>query len=211
MSTGGDHPGRGGLSRRAFLQASGSVAGSAWLALYTPAVLAAAQAAAAARAAGAPFQHLSAAQSAGLEAVAARIIPADDTPGAREAGVVYFIDQALGGFMAEASGPLLQGMADLDAAALEVGGMPFAALAQEAQDAMFREIEDSPFFALAHFLTVAGMFALPSYGGNRDYLGWKLIGFDHRHGWAPPFGHYDAEQAGSPPPRAGQAKGRGHG
>ena len=30
-----------------------------------------------------------------IEAIAARIIPSDATPGAREAGVVYFIDRAL--------------------------------------------------------------------------------------------------------------------
>lgn len=211
MSTDREDAGRGGMSRRAFLQASGSIAGGAWLALQTPSVLAAAQAAAAAREAGAPFKNLSPAQAAGLEAVTARIIPADDTPGAREAGVVFFIDQALGGFMAESSGLLLQGMADLDAAALGAGGKPFTALAPEAQDALLRTIEDTPFFGMAHFLTVAGMFALPSYGGNRDYLGWKLIGFDHRHGWAPPFGHYDAEQAGRQAPQAAPAKGHGHG
>ena len=30
-----------------------------------------------------------------VEAIAARIIPTDDTPGAREAGVIYFIDRSL--------------------------------------------------------------------------------------------------------------------
>jgi hypothetical protein len=24
-------------------------------------------------------------------------------------------------------------------------------------------------------------------------MGWDLIGFDHRHAWAPPFGYYDAD------------------
>lgn len=211
MSNNREPSGRAGMSRRAFLQASGSVAGSAWLALHTPAVLAAARAAAVARETGAAFQNLSPAQAAGLEALTARIIPTDDTPGAREAGVVFFIDQALGGFMADSAGMLLQGMEALDAAALDAGGAPFAALGPESQDALLRGIEDTDFFGLAHYLTIAGMFALPSYGGNRDYLGWKLIGFDHRHGWAPPFGHYDAEQAGSPAPQAAPAKGHGHG
>ncbi len=36
------------------------------------------------------------------------------------------------------------------------------------------------------------MFALPVYGGNKGYAGWKVLGFDHRHAWVPPFGHYDA-------------------
>jgi gluconate 2-dehydrogenase gamma chain len=49
-----------------------------------------------------------------------------------------------------------------------------------------------------HYLTVAGMFALPSYGGNRDHIGWKLLGFTHQHVWAPPFGFYDAGLVGKP-------------
>jgi hypothetical protein len=28
-------------------------------------------------------------------------------------------------------------------------------------------------------------------------MGWKLLGFDHRHVWAPPFGYYDAQAGGS--------------
>jgi hypothetical protein len=91
---------------------------------------------------------------------------------------------------------LTEGRAGLDARAVEAHGQPFAALGPAQQDALLREIEDTPFFGLAHYLTVAGMFALPTYGGNRGYAGWKLIGFDHRHGWAPPFGHYDAAVGG---------------
>ena len=34
-------------------------------------------------------------------------------------------------------------------------------------------------------LTLCGMFALPSWGGNRDEAGWKLLGFEDRHAWQP--------------------------
>lgn len=201
----------GAMTRRAFLQASGGAAGGAWLALQAPAVLAAAQAAVAARAAGQPFRHLGAAEARGLEAVTARIIPSDETPGAREMGVVYFIDQAVGGFMAAEADTLRDGMASLDALALAAGGGPFADLPPEAQDALLAQVEDTPFFSVLHFLTVAGAFALPSYGGNRDHLGWQLIGFEHRHAWAPPFGHYDAEAMGQELPASGHGKGHDHG
>jgi hypothetical protein len=40
------------------------------------------------------------------------------------------------------------------------------------------------------------MFALPGYGGNRDAAGWKLIGFEDRHVFQPPFGHYDRDYPG---------------
>ena len=50
----------------------------------------------------APFEReagklevLTAEQARQVEAIACQIIPTDDLPGAREAGVVYFIDRAL--------------------------------------------------------------------------------------------------------------------
>ena len=36
------------------------------------------------------------------------------------------------------------------------------------------------------------MFADPSWGGNREKSGWKLLGFDDRAIWQSPFGFYDA-------------------
>jgi hypothetical protein len=40
------------------------------------------------------------------------------------------------------------------------------------------------------------MFTLPAYGGNRDRVGWKLIGFEDTHAFYPPFGHYDRDYPG---------------
>ena len=55
------------------------------------------------------------AQAAEIEAMAAQIIPTDDSPGAREAHCLYFIDRALTTF-AKASQPVyIQGLQDLQA------------------------------------------------------------------------------------------------
>jgi hypothetical protein len=43
------------------------------------------------------------------------------------------------------------------------------------------------------------MFTLPTYGGNRDGVGWKLIGFEDRHTFQPPFGYYDRDYPGFAP------------
>ena len=48
-------------------------------------------------------------------------------------------------------------------------------------------------------LALLGLVALPKYGGNRDKLGWQLLGFEDRHFWQPPFGHYDADYPGFEP------------
>ena len=73
------------LSRRGFLKGAGALGLSAlW-----PAVLAAAQEAAAAAEAEAAFETLSAEEAADLAAIAAQIFPSDPAlPGANEAGVV---------------------------------------------------------------------------------------------------------------------------
>lgn len=129
-----------------------------------------------------------------VEAIAARIIPTDDTPGAREAGVVWFIDWAMGDPIAAEQLPILRsGLADLarDVAAAHPGSTSFAALTAEQQDALLRAREDTEFFGMLRFSTIAGMFALPKYGGNADYVGWSLVGQDHVYEHTPPFGWYD--------------------
>jgi gluconate 2-dehydrogenase gamma chain len=176
-----------GTTRRHLLAATASIAGASWLGLHWPAVQSVAQAAQTARSAGVIFQELSAADGADLEAITARIIPADDTPGAREAGVVWFIDQALGGFLADRREELQAGLATFNAAA----GKRFAALPEFEQDRFLATQDQTPFFEFVRTLTLIGMLAMPSYGGNRDLIGWQLIGFEHRHAWTSPFGHYD--------------------
>jgi gluconate 2-dehydrogenase gamma chain len=180
--------------RRGFLLGSGAVLGASWLAVNLPLVAKAAEAAHEARAAGEAFANLTPGQGADLAAIAARIVPSDETPGATEAGAVWFIDKALEGFLAEDAASLTGGLAALNAFVLaETGREGFALLDEARQDEVLRAREETPFFDLVRFLTLAGLFTMPSYGGNRDHVGWKLVGFEHRHAWTPPFGFYDGQ------------------
>lgn len=179
--------------RRRLLRQGGATFSAAWLASQWPLALQAAAQAAAGREQGAALRHLSAAEGATLEAVAARILPTTATPGAREAGVIYFIDASLGSWMAQAAPVLRDGVAGLDGVArADYAATDFATLPAPAQDDVLRTIEGGGFFQTARMLTLAGMFALPDHGGNRDQIGWALLGFDPRHQWRPPFGSYDA-------------------
>jgi gluconate 2-dehydrogenase gamma chain len=182
-------------SRRDFLSASSGTALGAWIALHLPAIEAAARYAALARAQHRPFQILTPDQARALEAIAEQILPADDTPGAGDAGVVYFMDRVLGTFAAGQLDGIRTGLADLEARVRERHGpgARFAGLDAASQAALLRDIEQTPFFGAVRFLTVAGMFSDPSYGGNQDYAGWRVLGFEHRAGYQPPFGHYDRE------------------
>lgn len=177
-------------SRRAFLK---SAAQPSLILLSWPVVLAASAQASAAHAAKSRFTTLGAEEAAELEAIAARIIPTDDTPGATEAGVIYFIDTVLGSSRREALAPIREGLATLQTAARSAHqASAFRSLEPPQQDALLRAIESTPFFNTMRYLTIAGMFSTPEYGGNRDGVGWRLIGFENQHMWQPPFGYYDA-------------------
>jgi len=74
--------------------------------------------------------------------------------------------------------------------------MSFASLSSDQQIAYLKGIDKTPFFNTTRLLTLLGMFSLPSYGGNRDSVGWKLIGFEDAHVFQPPFGYYDRDYPG---------------
>jgi gluconate 2-dehydrogenase gamma chain len=123
-----------------------------------------------------------------LEAVVARLIPSDaNGPGALEAGAAHYIDRALGNALADARDRYATGLAALDSLARARSGRAFAALEFAAQDALLHEIEDDGNAALgpdlAGFLdlvlghTLEGTFGDPHYGGNRDFIGWDMIGY----------------------------------
>ena len=184
-------------NRRAFLRAA-AAAGVAWAAadmFQVEDALAWAGQQAASRTPGATTA-LTKAQAEVVDALVSRIIPSvDGRPGAHEAGAAYFIDRALGTFNAGQKAMYADGIADLNrrAAARAPGTASFAALPPPVQDEVLREIEQTPFFQAARFDAIVGTFALPSYGGNRDYVGWHMLGFEHQPRFQAPFGYYDAD------------------
>jgi gluconate 2-dehydrogenase gamma chain len=133
-----------------------------------------------------------------LEALTAQIIPTDSTPGAREAGVAHFIDRALASFMAPLAAQFVAGLKGLrnEVRSRYPEGGSFANLSPGQQIEYLASIERSAFFASLRLLTVLGMFSNPSYGGNRNEVGWRLLGFQNDHAYSPPFGHYDREYPG---------------
>ena len=133
-----------------------------------------------------------------VDAIAALIVPTDDSPGAREAGVVQFIDRSLQTFAKDQQQLFVTGLADLKMRvhAAHPGTDSFVKLDAAQQTALLQELEasKSEFFAAMLAATAAGMFADPEYGGNRNKIGWKLIGFDDRYFWQQPFGYYDRDE-----------------
>ena len=188
------------LSRRSLVQAIAGIVATAVTPLGWGELVHAIDVAHAAEqgAAGAKLLFLTAAEAADIDAVTAQIVPTDDSPGARDAGVVYFFDRALGSFYTQLANDYRAQLAAFQAAYRErhPAARSFAALTSDEQIHFLRGIDETPFFQTTRLLTLLGMFALPEYGGNRDGVGWKLIGFEDRHVFRPPFGYYDRDYPG---------------
>jgi gluconate 2-dehydrogenase gamma chain len=188
------------LSRRSLLQTIAAAIGAAALPVgWAEIAEAAHQAHAGTHLAGKPkLSLLSAADAADIEAVAAQIIPTDDTPGAREAGVIYFIDRALATSLSRLASDYRAHLAVFQATSRRQHpeAASFAALTSDQQIELLKTVERTPFFDMTRLLTLLGMFTLPAYGGNRNGVGWKLLGFEDQHVFMPPFGYYDRDYPG---------------
>ena len=195
-----------GTSRRTFL-ASGGWFTAAWLVSQWPAISAAAHHADAMAGSGtgstAPggLQFFSEAESKDVDALTAQIVPSGATPGARETQAVRFIDRSLATYFAAMAPEFRKGLADFQSHfhAINPGQASFAAAPPDDQIEFLKLTDHTPFFETARMLTVLGMFSSPKYGGNADGNGWRLMGFEDRHAFAPPFGYYDARYEGFVP------------
>jgi gluconate 2-dehydrogenase gamma chain len=149
-----------------------------------------------------------------VEAISERIWPSSaDSPGARDAGALYYIDGALAGAYAQHQQTYRVGLEALDLAARGQYDSPFRKLGNESQDELLRTIEAgepifsdqlgeasepgrpagdiggaeeqhrlgvpdlATFFSLIRTHTLEGMFADPIYGGNRNFAGWRAVGY----------------------------------
>ncbi|KPF91122.1 hypothetical protein IP81_13090 [Novosphingobium sp. AAP83] len=192
-------------SRRQFLTAIGNLASAGWIATNWPQIAAAAEhsshGAHDADAPPATIKTLSPGEAAQIDAMTNLIVPGGTTPGARDAHVLYFIDNALGSFFAAQLPAFRQGLGEFTAAYAKAYGAdaPFSSAPEPQQVAFLKQVETTPFFLAVRRLTVLGLLALPKYGGNSDYLGWKLIGVENNHAWEPPFGFYDQDYPGFEP------------
>jgi gluconate 2-dehydrogenase gamma chain len=183
-------------SRREFLLSASAALGAGWLTAHLPEIEALSVTAQHAFETGQEFKNLTAAEARTVAAFAERIVPSDALPGAGEAGAIYFIDGALGGFA--------QGMKELvqnGAKALDDGARrenrqvsSFAELTTAQQIRVMKRAENQGFFGVLRILTVMGVFADPKYGGNRDLVGFRILDVQHAPAYTPPFGYYDAQE-----------------
>jgi gluconate 2-dehydrogenase gamma chain len=132
---------------------------------------------------------LNADDSATVAAFTERLMPgAPGKPGALDAGVLNYIDLALAGAYADMQDFYRRGLTALDGYCQKAHGKSFVALTAAQQDEVITALEQGKasgftwpsqqaFFNTLRTHTIEGMFADPVYGGNKDFAGWRLVGF----------------------------------
>jgi gluconate 2-dehydrogenase gamma chain len=123
-----------------------------------------------------------------------RIFPNDESgPGATQAGVITYIDRQLAGPYGldryrYTKGPFFesvpehgyQGQAnpqEIYRNGIRQLGTDFADVDGAVQDERLRAMESTMFFRMLRAHTIEGMFSDPMHGGNKNLIGWQLIGY----------------------------------
>jgi gluconate 2-dehydrogenase gamma chain len=128
-------------------------------------------------------------ESAAIAAFTERLMPgAPGKPGANDAGVLNYIDLALAGAYSDLQEFYRHGLSQLDAYCRKNHNAVFPQLTTTQQNAVITALESGKaegfawpsaqgFFNTLRTHTMEGMFADPVYGGNKDFAGWRLVGF----------------------------------
>jgi gluconate 2-dehydrogenase gamma chain len=120
-----------------------------------------------------------------------QIIPTDEYPGARDLGVVEFIDRTL----REAHPDWLilyrSGLESTDLSSQDLYSKPFVRLDSQQQSELLRKMERgelsrldwfgyecAEFFEMVRDHTMQGYYSHPKYGGNRDKAAWEMIDYE---------------------------------
>jgi hypothetical protein len=124
-----------------------------------------------------------------LHAALDRLIPADDFPGAWDAGCGDYIAGQLNGQLAHLLPVYQAGLDGLEAEALRQFQRNFSQLLPDQQDALLLRVETGDthaewqtapreFFSALLNHTAEGYYADPGQGGNRERISWQMIGFN---------------------------------
>ena len=131
-----------------------------------------------------------------LTAIADRVFPRTETPGAVEIGAVQYIEVALASDYAALAPIYRQGLRAIERCAKAKFRRAFCLLSEAQKDQVLVDFETgavpgfkpaAEFFATVRCHVLEGIFCEPQYGGNRDMIGWRLVNFPGQQ-----FGYADA-------------------
>src|SRR5262245_10463263 len=132
---------------------------------------------------------LNADDAATVAAFTERLMPgAPGKPGALDAGVLNYIDLALAGYYEDMQDFYRRGLNALEAYCQKTYKTSFVNLGADRQNEVISALENGKatefgwprpqaFFNTLRTHTIEGMFSDPIYGGNKEFAGWRLVGF----------------------------------
>jgi gluconate 2-dehydrogenase gamma chain len=132
------------------------------------------------------YKFLTTEEATTMIAICEQIIPRDEYPGAKESGVVDYIDSVLSGRMGRFyKGKYRKGLASVEEISQKRHRKDFAALSSKDQTVILRDFESGAaagavgksFFLMVVGHTMEGYYGDPSHGGNRGSTSWKMINF----------------------------------
>ena len=138
------------------------------------------------------WRYFTEAEATLVSAICQQIIPADDFPGAVEAGVPVFIDRQLAGRLKRHQEAYRAGLAGVQGTSGAMFGRNFETLKFDDQTTVLKAIEAGKvpagkwrgasartFFNLIRDHTMQGFYGSPRHGGNRDYVSYRMLGVDY--------------------------------
>jgi len=118
-----------------------------------------------------------------IEELMAQIIPADDVPGAKEAGCLNYLDKQLLGALERFAASYRKGLPTF-----QKDHPQFLELSFADQTRLLEGLAGNSFFEMLIDHTMQGFYGSPEHGGNRDEASWKMMGIEkymgggHWHG-----------------------------
>ena len=127
-----------------------------------------------------------------LIALCEQIIPADEDPGATDAGVINFIDKQVSLRFPEEKDFIRKGVNALQASCRALYGKKFEELdfntqttvatgmeKNELPDEFWNEVKQGAFFNKIIQRTMQGFYGMPRHGGNKDYVSYRMLKLDY--------------------------------
>lgn len=126
-----------------------------------------------------------------LDAICEQFIPTDEYLGARDAGVVNFIDKLVYQRFPELKESYKQGIQSLDSYCNATYRKPFAQMSWDEQystltkmernelpESYWTEVSQTGFFNTVLRNTMQGYYGSPRHGGNKDYVSFRMMRLD---------------------------------
>jgi len=124
------------------------------------------------------WESLTGAQARTLTVLCDQIIPADEFPGATQAGVLTYLDRQLARHYSRYQDAYRDGLAQTETICRERFGcgLADASSSQQLEIAVALEKQTPEFFELVRRHTLEGFYGSPRHGGNRDGASWRMLG-----------------------------------